>query len=144
MKKIINGKLYDTDKAQELGNYEFSRRNCFDWYSETLYRKRTGGFFLYCEGNAMSPYARRSDNGSGYGERIKPLTYSEAQEWAEENLDGDDYISIFGDPEEDDTRQSLNLSLSAAVVRKIKQEAARQGLTVSSYIESLVSGTSEE
>ena len=63
MKKIINGKLYDTDTAKEMGTgcASCSPRD-FHYYSETLYRKRTGEYFLYGEGGPASRYAERVDN----------------------------------------------------------------------------------
>ena len=48
MKKIINGKLYDTDTAKEV--FAISCGNGpsdFHYYAEQLYRKRTGEYFLY-------------------------------------------------------------------------------------------------
>lgn len=102
MNKIIRGKKYDTETATKLAewNNEF-RRSDFNWFRETLYRKRTGEFFLYGEGGPMSKYAERAgSNGWGYGERIEPMTIEEAQEWAERYLTADEYENIFGAVEE--------------------------------------------
>ena len=48
MKKIINGKKYDTETATSVGEYS-SNYACSDYkyYDETLYKKKTGEFFLY-------------------------------------------------------------------------------------------------
>ena len=42
MKKIINGKLYNTETAEKIDSWENMNdyRN-FHYFSETLYRKRT-------------------------------------------------------------------------------------------------------
>ena len=38
MKKIINGKRYDTDTAKELGSWSYSHYGDFAYVCETLYR----------------------------------------------------------------------------------------------------------
>lgn len=58
MKKIINGKKYDTETANAVGAYANSGRWCdFTHYEETLYQKRTGEYFLHGEGGPMTKYA---------------------------------------------------------------------------------------
>ena len=57
MKKIINGKVYDTETAQVLGSWSNMSDRSFERIDETLYRKRTGEFFLHGEGGPMSRYA---------------------------------------------------------------------------------------
>lgn len=100
MKKVINGKLYNTESAEMVGHDSANWGN-FSFWAESLYKKRTGEFFLYGEGGPMSRYARSCGNNSvSGGESIKPLSEAEAREWAEEHLDGDEYIEIFGDVEE--------------------------------------------
>jgi hypothetical protein len=140
MKKIINGKKYDTETATAVGEWD---NGCygrdFQRCSETLYRKRTGEFFLYGEGDPMSKYAVSCGNNEWCGgEQITPLTYSAAQQWAETHLGGDEYESIFGEVSEDDTRTQLSVSLSVAAVERAKRAAAQAGMSVSAYIETLL------
>lgn len=101
MKKIISGKVYDTDKAQEMATWSNggSWRD-FSHFEETLYRKKTGEYFLHGEGGPNTSYATRCGNSWGYGERIIPYTEEKAKAWAEKHLDGDEYIDIFGEVEE--------------------------------------------
>ena len=131
MKKIINGKVYDTEKAKKVVSwYSSYARNDFHYYEEELYRKKTGEFFLYGEGNAASPYSKScGQNEWCGGERIEPLTFKEAQKWAEDHLDGDEYCEIFGEPDEDSEDVLLGIRVSAAAAAKLKQEAAKRGLT---------------
>lgn len=91
MKKIINGKVYDTATAKKAGYWSngLGYRD-FGWKEETLYRKKTGEFFLHGEGGPATNYAERMDNTWSNGERIMPMTFSEAKVWAEEHLDADD------------------------------------------------------
>lgn len=140
MKKIINGKVYDTNSANNVGGWDNNRSvTDFDYCSETLYRKRTGEFFLYGEGGAMSKYSvSRGNNSWSGGEMIIPLSYEAAQKWAEKHLSGDDYESIFGEVDEDDSRTQLSLSLSTSAVERARRAAAQAGLSLSAYIESLI------
>lgn len=103
MKKIINGKKYDTETATYLGRYQSPGNGWsdFSYYEETLYRKKTGEFFLHGEGGPMTRYARsESGNTRTGGETIIPLTIDEAKAWAEEKLEADKYEEIFGEVEE--------------------------------------------
>lgn len=101
MKRIINGKLYDTETAKEVGSWwnGLSGRD-FGNCSETLYQKKTGEFFLYGEGGAASRYAERCGDGWCGGSKIIPLTVNKAKQWAEENMSADEYIAVFGEVEE--------------------------------------------
>lgn len=101
MKKIINGRMYNTETATELGNFwNGLSASDFGYLSETLYRKKNGEFFLYGDGGAMTKYSYVVGNESCGGEEIIPLTEEQAKHWAEEKLDADTYIEIFGEPEE--------------------------------------------
>ena len=101
MKKIINGRLYDTSTATLIGSVNYSYPGDFEYWEENLYRKKTGEFFLYGEGGPMSQYAHRTgQNQWAGGEGIRPLTLTEAREWAERYLDVEKYEQIFGVIEE--------------------------------------------
>lgn len=104
MKQIINGRLYNTETANEIGsdNNGYDCTN-FHWYSETLYQKRTGEFFLFGKGGPLSKYQEvLTSDGRSFsgGSRINPLTTEEAKQWGEEHLDVDRYIEVFGEVEE--------------------------------------------
>lgn len=102
MKKIINGRKYDTETAKEMAWDEYNG-SCsdFQWWQETLYQKRTGEFFLFGRGGAMSKYAEScGQNSWSGGSDILPLTLDEAKEWVEEHVDADTYEKIFGEVEE--------------------------------------------
>ena len=47
MKKIINGKMYNTETAKYCGGYEFSNCGDFNYVCEELYQKKTGELYLY-------------------------------------------------------------------------------------------------
>lgn len=140
MKKVINGKLYDTGTAEELCEYHnHPYVSNFDWYEERLYRKKTGEFFLYGKGNAASKYAKHITRTEREpGEKITPLPFEEAEKWVEEHLDGDEYIELFGEPEESDEKERLNLYVNRQTVTKLKQKASREGKSLSALVEELL------
>lgn len=110
MKKIIDGRRYDTDTAQKIAEWDCGcARNDFSYVEETLYQKRTGEFFLYGIGGPASWCAYACPTG-GYdgGEKIKPLTEKEARRWCEDRLDADMCEAIWGEPEEIATTDSLS------------------------------------
>ena len=102
MKKIINGKMYNTETAELLDVYwNGLSRSDFRFVEEYLYLKKTGEYFLYCRGGGMTPYASHCGNVKRYGEKIIPFVNEEAaRNWAEINCEAEKYIEIFGEPEE--------------------------------------------
>lgn len=109
MRRIVNGKVYDTEKAEEIGYYRNGRgRSDFRWIEESLYVTSKGNFFLAGAGGALTRYAEPRykggslrDGGMGEGEGIIPLSKEEALSWCEENLDIEDYQEYFKDIMED-------------------------------------------
>lgn len=141
MKKIINGKVYDTEKATQVGTWDNKLYGDHEYVEESLYRKRTGEFFLFGCGGAASKYAdTREGGGWTGGKKIIPLTWEAAREWAEEHLDADEYQEIFGEVAEDDSRVTVALSLSASTVETAKRAASQAGVSLSAYIERLICG----
>lgn len=141
MKKTIQGRLYDTETAKRCGSYEPNpSKSDFHWYRESLYRKKSGEFFLYGEGNVASPYCKTvAQNEWSSGEKIIPLTYDGAAKWAEEHLGADEYADIFGEPDEGDGEQSrLNCRISAAAHEKLKRMQQERGCTIGEIIEALL------
>ena len=140
MKKIINGKLYDTDTAKGIAsNYHGDGPRDFRYYAESLYRKRTGEYFLHGEGGPMTQYAIScGQNQWRGGEKIIPLSYDAAKQWAEENMDADDYQEEFGTVSEGDAgeRVAMSISLDAATADRIRREAQEKGMSVSALIAS--------
>jgi hypothetical protein len=92
MKKIIDGKRYDTETADLIASAE-SRHNRgdFKWGHETLYRTVEDQYFIAGEGHAMSRWAQALDgNSRGADSGLELLTDIEALEWCERNdIDAD-------------------------------------------------------
>lgn len=140
MKKIINGKVYDTETAQVLGSWSNMSDRSFERIDETLYRKRTGEFFLHGEGGPASRYAVQIEQTSWRGgEKITPLSWGDARSWVESHLNPEDYERIFGPVSEDGSRVAVNLSISASSLELARRAAAQSGISLSAYIMSLIS-----
>lgn len=123
MKKVINGSLYDTETAKLLGEDSYSNPRDFAHWRESLYRTKSGKYFLHGEGGAMTKYAVCvAQNEWSSGEKIIPLDLDSAQKWAEEHLDGDEYVRAFGEPEERTT-----IMISAATKARLSDIKAKTG-----------------
>jgi len=74
MKKVINGKMYNTETAKHLGNWwNYLGWRDFNNLAQDLYIKRTGEYFLHSEGGALTFCARRvGQNEWAAGEVIEP------------------------------------------------------------------------
>jgi len=99
MRKILNGRRYDTDTAREMASWS-NRLGYSDFgnCAETLYLKITGEYFLYGEGGPLTRYSESVPSGGwtgGYD--IVPLAIEEAREWAESHCDSFEYEEIFGE-----------------------------------------------
>jgi len=138
MKKVINGSLYNTETALELGYVEPAgyKRNDFSYFRETLYRTKSGKYFLHGEGHGNSRYGEWHGNTGGWGEQIRPYTPEEARQWAEENLSAKEYIEAFGEPEEaSDIKVPLNISVSAEFKNLLITLREKTGKSISQIIE---------
>ena len=146
MKKIIDGRRYDTEAAKEVARARSSvGRRDFHWWEETLYQKRTGEFFLYGEGGPASRYSQAIGlHEWTSGDRIMPLSIEEAKKWAEENLDGDEYEAIFGVVEELDERKVATFSLASSTINKIAELAVSWGCSKSEVIDRLIQQKGEQ
>jgi hypothetical protein len=98
MKKIIDGKRYDTTTATMVcdcsprGFY----RGDFRYEDTQLYRTPRGGWFLAGEGGPMSRWARSTGlSGRTNGSGIQPLDADEARSMLERYGDAEDVEKYF-------------------------------------------------
>lgn len=102
MKAIINGKRYDTEKAELVASDSYGFSSDFQSWEEELYRTPRGSWFLWGEGGPMTKYAESSGQNSwGGSSRITPLTPQEVKEWLENHRCYDELDEYFGDQVED-------------------------------------------
>lgn len=135
MKKIIAGKVYDTDKAKKIGcDWNGLERSDDKFFCETLYVKKTGEYFLHGEGGVLSSY---SDGNSG-SEVIKPLSYNIAKSWAEEKLSLEKFDCEFKILENDDEKRKRTVFLTDIAYKKLKWHANKNNKNVSQALEGLI------
>ena len=95
MRQVINGLVYDQDKATEIGSNDnidgsnVSGMSDFNAWIETLCRTPNGNYFIAGKGGHFTSY--------GAGKKITPMTREQALKWAERNLDAEEIEAEFGD-----------------------------------------------
>lgn len=99
MKKIIDGKRYDTEKATLVAEWDNGLGySDFGWCETSLYCTQNGSWFLAGEGGALSEWSEPcGNNGRGGGSGIKPLSELEAREWLEWHEFTDELEEYFKD-----------------------------------------------
>jgi hypothetical protein len=102
MRKIINGRKYDTDTAKRVCCYD---NGCYItdiyYYSETLFKKKTGEFFILVEGGACSQANEYLGKGCYIGgKNIIPISEIRAKKFVELNGSVEEYEELFGKVEE--------------------------------------------
>lgn len=86
MKKVIDGKMFNTETATNIAEYSYGYDGDFDSVFEELYVTKKGSLFLYGIGGPMSKYGRSlGQNQYGGGSEIIPMTRKEAFEWCQDN-----------------------------------------------------------
>ena len=141
MKRIINGKKYDTETAEEVAESTHGSKSSYAYYEEALFRKRTGEYFLYGYGHGDSRYAKQVCGDFGPGSEIIPLTYEQARSWAERELSVDEYEAEFGEvPESDGEDVVLSVRVSPATRERLRRMAAESGRSQGDVLDELVSG----
>lgn len=139
MKKVIQGVLCDTSTAKRLGSASYLGSRDFAHWSEELCRTKSGRYFLYGEGGPASRYAVTiGQNEWSGGEKIQLLSRETAMKWAEEHLDGDEYIAAFGDPEE--TEKAMSVILPLKTRERLEVLKRETGMTFSEIITRAIDG----
>ena len=131
MKIIIDGKVYSTETAKEIGSWD-NGFSSDDFQCETLYVKKTGEFFLHGCGGAMSKY----DSTTG-GEHIIPLNYDQARKLAESHLSADIIEKFFGICKDED-HVYVRITMPAKKASELRQAASKAGMSLSAYINTLL------
>jgi hypothetical protein len=103
MRKVINGKVYDTETAEHVcdvsGN--ISDRGDFHYDSTGLYRTRIGQFFISGHGGPRSQWAvSTGQNSWAGGNGLRLVEEDDARALVERHADDETYVRVFGAPEE--------------------------------------------
>ena len=84
MKRIINGRVYNTDTADRIGNFASDcGRGDFRYEDTDLYKTKKGAWFICGEGGPLSRWSQSCGNGQRGGSGIEVMTTAEALSWAE-------------------------------------------------------------
>lgn len=128
MRKVINGKRYNTATASYVGEATSSHPvNDFNYWKEELYQKKTGEFFLHGQGGGLSKYAESYGDSKGYGEKLIPLKEDEAKEWVEDHLEAEDYERLF--ELEDEGQTAFSMTIPNGLYDQLKKRAAKENTT---------------
>ena len=102
MKKVINGKIYNTETATLIHQWDNGRRGDFSSCEEDLYRTKKGAFFIHGGGGPNSRWFRSLGPSSWCGgEDIEALEIPEVRQWLENHeVDPDVSLSVFPRTEE--------------------------------------------
>lgn len=114
MRKVVKGKVYDTETARLV-----CKRGGL-----ALFGKRTGEYFL-------------SDGSTS----IDPVDFKRAAEWAEPAMGAEKWNEEFGDTKDDGGTAHIHASVSAAAKRALEMESRRTGESQSAVIERLILST---
>lgn len=89
MIKVIDGKRYNTDTAEQVfWHSNGAMRNDFKFREKTLYRTKGNAWFIEHTGGPMSDMATRLGGGSiGWGEEIEPVSDDDAYGFLEAHSD---------------------------------------------------------
>lgn len=86
MKKVINRKMYNTETAELIADWDNGYYgNDFRRCSEELYLTKKGQYFIAGSGGPMSCYAESHGNSASGSEDIRLLTRNEAESWCEQH-----------------------------------------------------------
>ena len=139
MKKIIKGKVYDTSTAREVGSVDNGNTDTDEYVRETLYRKRTGEYFLHGSGGSRSRYARINGDDWMRGEYIIPMRFETAKGWAKKHMTNYDYMSEFDVSEASDETVSVCYNVKKNTRDLVESECRKTGETRSAVVDRIVS-----
>jgi hypothetical protein len=100
MRSVIDGKIYDTDRATYVCDLicDAMSPSDFGWHDTSIYKSAGGTYFVSGVGGPMSMWARAvaaNEWTDGFGIRL--ISESDAREFAEDaNLDAESYEEVFG------------------------------------------------
>ena len=134
--QIINGKRYDINRATILYNWNNRKLESDpDYLSESLYRKKTGEYFLYGIGGANTRYGVWEGVTGRAGDKIMPLTPAEARLWVESHATADEYAEIFSVLEKAPMRFN---SVSPEIRQKMERIREETGKTLTEIFEEAI------
>lgn len=117
LKKTIGGRVYDTSTAKKVGESSNGP------VTQSLYRKRSGSMFL-----------ETRVSGIGGFEKLEPLDYSDACEWARSRLG----IDLDRPPSQGSGGRGVYFKFDEAVYAKLQRAASVRGVPKTKIVEELI------
>lgn len=95
MRRIIDGRVYDTENAELLAEVCYSTPRDFRHTFQKLYHTKKGRYFFHGGGGPLTEYAESVGNGSTSGsERLWVVEEEEAIQWLAK-VDPDKALDMF-------------------------------------------------
>ena len=143
MRKVINGRTYNTETSKKIGNWDNGIYGDFRSCEEDLYKNTKGAYFLVGEGGPMSMYAVSHGNSTSGSTELIPMTAEEAHEWAEEKLTAEEYEAEFGVQEEASpsglvNRERVGIALDNEVLARLREHSARTGVPMARTVDKAI------
>ena len=144
MRKVINGRIYNTETSKKIGSWDNGiYGNDFRSCEEDLYKNTKGAYFLVGEGGPLSKYSVCHGNETSGGTELIPMTAAEAQEWAEEHLEADEYEAEFGEQEEAapsdlTTRERVGMTIDADLMARFRERSTTTGVPMSKMLDKAI------
>ncbi|KYC65207.1 hypothetical protein [Heyndrickxia coagulans] len=106
MIKVIDGKRYNTDTAEEVYSHYTGQYGDFDYRERTLYRTKAGAWFMYHAGGALTDMAVVTSGNDRTGSTaIEPVSDDQAYAFLERHSADDEALAVleryFGDRVQD-------------------------------------------
>ena len=137
MKRIIDGVTYNTETATLIYRDALEGSwNDYKWQSESLYKTRSGRFFLHGEGGAGTKYGKAvSTTSRAGGEQIKPISEDDARRWLEQFEAPDEICpELFPGAEETETESVIYLRVPSFLKTKLEAKAKEQGKSLNALL----------
>lgn len=119
MKRIINGRRYDTEKAEKIGTYSHPQ----GLLVAGLYRKRSGEYFLHMVDST--------------GGTLTPMSQAAAALWAKKMLNRADFAAAFG-PVPSNSPSALFVDIGKEAMACLRRGCEAEGVTLKAFVERLI------
>lgn len=96
MKTRIKGLMYDTNTATYIGRYTIFTDEASGSFTEALYYKRTGEFFVYCHSIDFNENDV-NENSRTVRPAIIPMSFEDAKSWVMSYCSAYKLVRLFGD-----------------------------------------------
>ena len=134
MKKIIKRRIYDTETAKKIGSWNNNLpQEDLNYYTEELFRKKSGEYFLCGSGGSQSPYGDWDKGGFA----IRPMSCEAAQKWAEEHLPTEKFLKEFS-IENDNEITRISFVTTQKYRKKIEMLAVSRNSTISVIVREII------